>query len=330
MSEQSINKSIVDNFPYYTDDERELLKELVVQGDTKSKRFLQAKENFLKLLYNDLVEYYRWDATTSMRIQIRKRLLNVAGLFFIVPIEELRMLSHKARLTHKKIVYESAPDPLDHDMVEMHSYDLKYVQGFNDFYNKIMLEPNVSMLDYIAGNREKRQYPQSQLTVFRRRIQDEVISKEYLTASAEPLTQSQFISLYNPNGTTRDLITIGFDMVYESAFIDYFHHAPQVTPITLPRNAHIMGKHFLLTAVNETIRIKRGNKDFLKEFPVFLFDRDGGSPERTDDLLFFISDNLVPQITQKIRHWNIKLGLDPENEFIHWGAETDAESNDVT
>jgi hypothetical protein len=222
-------------------------------------------------------------------------------------------------------VYETAPEPLNRDVTELHSYDLKYVHGVNDFFAKIMIDPELSAMDYIAGNRNKRLYPHSQLTVFRKRIQDEVISKDYLTASAEPLTQTQFVSLYNPNGSTRDLITIGFDMIYESAFIDFFHQAPNVTPITLPRNAHIMGKHFLLAAVNETIRAKRKSKDFLAEFPVFLFDEDGGTPDRTDDLLFFISDSLVPQVTQKIKHWNIKLGLDPENEFIHWGEPTEAD-----
>lgn len=319
MSQESINKSISDNFPFYNPEEQELLKELVVHANPKSDKFKEAKEKFLKLLYSDLVDFYRWDATPDDRIQIRKRLLNVAGLFFIVPIEELRDLSHKAKLTHKKIVYETAPNPLEKEVSEMHSYDLKYISGFSNFYSKIMVEPNLSALDYIAGNREKRKYPQSQLSVFRKKIQEEVISKEYLTASAEPLTLTQFVSLYNPNGTARDLITIGFDMVYESAFIDFFHHAPNVTPITLPRNAHIMGKHFLLAAVNETIRLKRKSKDFMKEFPVFLFDKDGGTLDRVDDLIFFISDSLVPQISQKIKHWNIKLGLDPENEFIHWG-----------
>ncbi|MCP5464610.1 MAG: hypothetical protein H7A33_06265 [Deltaproteobacteria bacterium] len=318
MSDNSIDKSISNNFPYYNADEQQLLKELVIQADPKSTKFQKAKERFLELLYSDLVDFYKWEATPDDRINIRKRLLNVAGLFFIVPISELRELSHKAKLTHKKLVYEEAPDPLRADVVEMHSYDLKYINGFQEFFSKIMVEPNMSALDYIAGNREKRKYPHSQMTVFRKRIQDEVISKDYLTASAEPLTQTQFVSLYNPNGTTRDLVTIGFDMVYESAFIDFFHNAPNVTPITLPRNAHIMGKHFLLAAVNETIRLKRSQKDFLEDFPIFLFDDDGGTPERVDDLVFFVTDSLVPQISQKIRHWNIKLGLDPENEFIHW------------
>lgn len=317
----SIDKSIAENFPYYNMDEQALLKELVVHNDPQSGKFVQAKNRFLELLYADLVDYYKWDAKPDDRVAIRKRLLNVAGLFFIVPIQELRDLSHRAKLTHKKIVYETPPNPLGSDIVEMHSYDLKYIPGVTAFFSRIMVEPNFSALDYIAGNREKRKYPQSQFTAFRKKIQDEVISKEYLTASAEPLTQTMFVSLYNPNGTPRDLITIGFDMIYESAFIDFFHHAPQVTPITLPRNAHIMGKHFLLAAVNETIRLKRTSKDFLTDFPVFLFDKDGGTPQRADDLVFFISDSLVPQITQKIRQWNIKLGLNPDNEFIYWSEE---------
>lgn len=327
MSQNSIEKSISENFPFYSTDEQKLLKDLVVQADTKSQSFRDAKKKFLDLLFSDLVDFYKWESTPDDRIMIRKRLLNVAGLFFIVPIDELRELAHRAKLTHKKVVYEMAPNPQASEIVEMHSYDLKYISGFQEFYAKILIEPNMSALDYVAGNREKRVYPQSQLTVFRKKIQDEVISKEYLTASAEPLTQTQFISLYNPNGSPRDLITIGFDMVYESAFIDFFHHASNVTPITLPRNAHIMGKHFLLAAINETIRLKRNNKDFLKEFPVFLFDEDGGTPDRVDDLVFFITDSLVPQITQKIKHWNIKLGLDPQNEFIYWGGDQQNEES---
>ncbi|HLD45502.1 MAG TPA: hypothetical protein VJC18_08705, partial [bacterium] len=174
----NIDKSISDNFPFYKETEQTLLKELIVQADPKSESFLRAKNNFLELLYSDLVHFYKWEATPDERVQIRKRLLNVAGLFFIVPISELRELSHRAKLTHKKLVYETAPDPLRAETVEMHSYDLKYVDGFQDFYSKIMIDPNLSTLDYIAGNREKHQYPQSQLTVFRKRIQDEVISKE--------------------------------------------------------------------------------------------------------------------------------------------------------
>lgn len=320
MSDNSLEKSINDNFPHYNDEERQLLRDLVVQVDPQSEKFVEAKNKFLKLLYSDLVNFYKWDATPDDRVTIRKRLLNVAGLFFIVPINELRELSHRARLTLKKIVYEMAPNPIGAGLAEMHSYDIKYIEGMNDFFTKVMIEPELSSMDYIAGNRDKRKYPRSQFTVFRKMIQDEVISKEYLTASAEPLTQTQFISLYNPNGTPRDLITIGFDMVYESAFIDYFHNGPNVTPVTLPRNAHIMGKHFLLAAVNETIRIKRSKADFMKEFPVFLFD-PSGTPERVDDLLFFITDSLIPQITQKIQHWNVKLGLPPEHEQIYWGAE---------
>lgn len=324
MSQNSLDKSIQENFPFYSKEEQALLKELVFQGDPKSSTFHNAKNKFLELLYADLVQFYRWDATPDDRINIRKRLLNVAGLFFIVPIQELRELAHRAKLTLKKVVYETPPDPVITDLTEMHSYDLKYIEGFSEFFSNIMIEPEISALDYIAGNRDKRLYPHSQFTVFRKKIQDEVISKEYLTASAEPLTQTQFISLYNPNGSPRDLMTIGFDLVYESAFIDFFHNGPNVTPLTLPRNAHIMGKHFLLAAVNECIRLKRAKKDFLDEFPIFLFDKPDGTPERVDDLLFFVTDSLVPQIRQKIRRWNIKLGLDPENELIYWGT-TDEE-----
>lgn len=317
--EASLDKSISENFPHYNKGEQALLRELVFQVDPQKSSFQKAKEKFLDLLYKDLVDFYRWDASNEDRVTIRKRLLNVAGLFFIVPIQELRDLSHRAKLTLKKVVYEVPPSPNKGPLAEMHSYDIKYIEGFSEFFSQIVLDPQTTALDYIAGNREKRQYPHSQFTVFRENIQEEVISQDYLTASAEPLTQTQFISIYNPNGTPRDLITVGFDLVYESAFIDFFHNAPNVTPITLPRNAHIMGKHFLLAAVNECLKLKRSEKEFLKNFPLFLFEKEKIGDSKFDDLLYFITESLVPQIRQKIKRWNLKLGLDPENDTISWG-----------
>lgn len=322
MSRENLDKSISENFPHYNRDEQSLLKELVFQADPQKSSFQKAKEKFLDLLYKDLVDFYRWDASNEDRITIRKRLLNVAGLFFIVPIQELRDLSHRAKLTLKKVVYEVPPSPGKGPLAEMHSYDIKYIEGFGEFFSQIILDPQMTALDYIAGNREKRQYPHSQFTVFRENIQEEVISQDYLTASAEPLTQTQFISIYNPNGTPRDLITIGFDLVYESAFIDFFHNAPNVTPVTLPRNAHIMGKHFLLAAVNECLKLKRSEKEFLKNFPIFLFEKEKIGDSKLDDLLYFITESLVPQIRQKVKRWNLKLGLDPENDMISWGEES--------
>ena len=317
--ETSLDKSISENFPHYNKDEQALLRELVFQADPQKLSFQKAKEKFLELLYDDLVDFYRWDASAEDRVTIRKRLLNVAGLFFIVPIQELRDLAHRAKLTLKKVVYEVPPSPSKNPLTEMHSYDIKYIDGFSEFFSQITLDLQMTALDYIAGNREKRQYPHSQFTVFRENIQEEVISQDYLTASAEPLTQTQFISIYNPNGTPRDLITIGFDLVYESAFIDFFHNALNVTPITLPRNAHIMGKHFLLAAVNECLKLKRSEKEFLKNFPIFLFEKEKTNDSKFDDLLYFITESLVPQIRQKVKRWNLKLGLDPENETIYWG-----------
>jgi hypothetical protein len=42
-------------------------------------------------------------------------------------------------------------------------------------------------------------------------------------------------------------------------------------------------------------------------------------------LLFFVSDSLIPQITHKIQHWNVRLGLEAENDAIYWGPEEEEE-----
>ena len=50
MTTNNIDKSIADNFPFYSDNEQLLLKELVVQSDPKSNNFQAAKNNFLELV----------------------------------------------------------------------------------------------------------------------------------------------------------------------------------------------------------------------------------------------------------------------------------------
>lgn len=316
-----IDKSIQDKFPFFGAIEQSLFEELLIKSEPNTPRFLKAKEQVLDLLYQDLVQFYRWDSSHEDRIRIRKRLLNISNLFVIIPVEELRKISDRARLTLKKIVYDIPDNPFELTRAEMHSYDVKYVDRFATFFSRILLEPNVSALDFIAGNREKRQYPRSQFTVFLKSIQDEVISKDYLTASAEPLTQTQIISLYTPDGEMRDFFTIGFDMVFESAFIDFFHTGVNVAPATLLRNAHILGKKFLTSSMDTFMQMRRSTNDFQNEFPIYPLPRIEVTNKRLAELLDFLTDNLVPQIQNKIQQWNLQLGLDADNEQIYWSGE---------
>ncbi|MBX7149467.1 hypothetical protein K1X76_10345 [bacterium] len=312
-----LGKLLAQQFEPFSDDERDILKNFV-QMDKDAKDFKHYKEGFLKILYKDLMNFYKWDVTHEDRTNIRKRLIRVSGLFFQVPIEELRSLSSKAKLSQKKIVYDSPPNPMEAENVEMHSYDLKYIEGFNQFFARVFIDVNLSALDYITGNREKRIYPHSQYIVFRKSIQEEVLSQTYLTASAEPLTQTQLISLYNPDGTRRDFITIGFDLIYESAFIDFFHHAPNLTPVTLSRNAHIMGYTFLEAALTRLSDLKKSGSSIEKEFPVYFLDPLHNNYSKIDSLMQFMADSLMPQIAEKIRQWNTQLSLDARNFDIYW------------
>lgn len=318
MADSKVKESVRGKFPLYNDSERELLESLLVEDDRSSSRFEKSKNQFMEIVYGDLVRYYKWDNSIDDHIALRKRLLNIAGLFVVIPIEDLRNVSHKAKLTLKKVVHESPPSPINKNVEEIHSYDLKYIEGFAPFFSKILLDANITALDYLSGNREKRQYPHTQFTVFRKRIQDEVGTDDFLTASAEPLTQTQLISLYNPDGTLRDLMTIGFDMIYESAFIDYFHSGQNVTPTTLSRNAHILGRNFLTSCLAQLMEVKKANLSVEKEFPVFISDTTNYSEKRVEQLRFFIQETLLHHVDDKIRGWNSELGLPSNNLGIYW------------
>lgn len=318
MSTSDAAKNILDKFPHFQKEEQELIKNLLVELDRNSNSFLESKARFLEIVYNDLEAYHRWDADPANRFRIRQRLLNVAGLFVVVPIEELRDLTRRVRLASKKIVNEAPVNPLMRDAVEIHSYDIKYLEPFARFFARIPIEPGISTLDYLAGNREKRVYPHSQTIVFRKNLREEVLSENYLTASAEPLTQSVLISLYNPTETLRDLITIGYDLVFESAFIDFYHHGENISPLILLRNAALMGKQFIVSALEEYLNLKKARRPFLDEFPVFLAPPEGSLNEKTDTLFLHTAEKLLPQVSERIRNWNAKLGLSADNEDICW------------
>lgn len=316
MSSQ-FNQLISGKFPYFSKEEQAVIGEVLVQSNSPTPGAKQAQDSLLDIIYHDLVSFHQWDLPLDKRVDLRKRLLNLAGLFCVVPVEKLRELAGKARLTQKKTMGDTPPDPIQNDFIECNSFDIKYISYLKDFLERVDLSQDMTALDFVSGNRDRNHYPHSQFTVFRKRIQDEVLSKDYLTASAEPLTQTVMISLYNPGETVRDLITIGFDMVYESAFIDFFHHAPNPSPISLPRNAHLVARNYLLSVINLYIGLKRSGKDILKALPVFIASTEKNE-QHLHNLVLFLTDTLLPQVEQKIQKWNVQLGLAENHDQIEW------------
>lgn len=314
----SLKLSIESKFPCFDEQEQLFIYQILTEASTDIHKFNKAKEQFLHILFRDLVEFYQWNTPLEQRIITRKRFFNAAGLFAIIPIEDLRRTAHKARLTQKKIVHEAPMDPLKKNYAELHAYDLKYLEPFNLFLGQISLAHNMSALDYIAGNRDKRHYPRSQYIVFRKNVQEEVVAQEFLTASAEPLTQTQIISIYDPQDNLRDLMTVGFDLVYESAFIDFFHHAPNVNSIRLIRNANIMGNNFLSAAMDRLTDAVENRENLAAKFPIFLGKASHDDEAKLDNVILFVTKQLVPAIFKKVRECNQKLGLDPDNMQVDW------------
>lgn len=308
-------------FPFFDEEERAIIGDFCMLRGSGTAKFLDAQNRLLELIKGDLLRFYKWESGPETRVQVRQRLLNLSGLFLVVPIGDLRFLAHEARLTQKKTIYESYADPLENDLVEMNSYDLKYFDRLSNFLSCIALSPDMTALDYLSGNRNRNIYPHSQFLVFRKNLQEEVISEDFLTASAEPLTQTVFVTLRNYEGEIRDAATIGFDMVYESAFIDFFQHAPNPNATTLVRNAHLVGKNFLMATVNSYLAMKRDGAQVLNNFPIFLEEKPGNPAEQAHTLMLYLIDHLIPQVGQKIQNWNVELGLPAEHDEIAWVAQ---------
>lgn len=321
MEADFIVKTISKKFPYFDGAEQEVIKSLVLHSKEKTEAFYSSKSQFLDIIYKDLVNFYRWDNEEEDRKKFRRRFLCISGLFAIIPIEELRDLAAKAKLTLKKIVYETPRKPKEDIVAEWHSYDLKYLPEFEEVLSQIPFADDMTVMDYLAGSREKRLYPPTLFTVLMPDLKEEIVSDEFVTATAEPLTQTQLISLTDDKGQSRDLISLGYDLVFESAFIDFYHHGIGITPLLLLRNAHVMGLFFLKSAVLTAKEKLSSEKVFIDDFPVFRFRPESNNPEMVEALIQYYTHKFIPSVEQKITKWNLELNLDPDFDMVYWPSE---------
>lgn len=321
MEADFIIKTISKKFPYFSENEQEVIRNLVLHSKDKTEKFYTSKTKFLEIIYNDLVSFYRWDNEEEDRKKYRRRFLCISGLFAIIPIEELRDLAAKAKLTLKKVVYETPRKPKEGIVAEWHSYDLKYLPEFEEVLSKIPFADDMTVLDYLAGSREKRLYPPTLFTVLMPDLKEEVVADEFVTATAEPLTQTQLISLTDDKGKSRDLISLGYDLVFESAFIDFYHHGIGITPLLLLRNAHVMGLFFLKSAVLTAKEKVLPEGNFPDDFPIFRFQPENNNPETVTALLDYYTHKFIPSVEQKITKWNLELSLDPDFDMVYWPSE---------
>lgn len=211
-------------FPHLEESELRVLNELFVAWEKKTPDFSEKCQKFLSIMEGWVGQYFYWQTLPDIKVQLRKKLLNVSGIWNIIPPDDHKNFLQRVLPFNKKPITDIKVDSPYQHFAEVPIFDLKFMPGLSDILGSVVREEEITFLDYVAGNREKMVHPVASLVVFRDDLSQELVTPQYVTASAELVTKTILINPFKADKTERDMVTIAFDIVFESAILDYFHH----------------------------------------------------------------------------------------------------------
>ncbi len=247
-----LRKQIKERLRYLSDWERDRVGDLITAENAGDwPRHEALKMAFLEHLEEELTRYFSWNLKREEKLALRRKFLNITGIWDIIPQEELRLIASRAAEKRKHAVadYVGSPWQLAFDVPEeeeIPAVDLKFCEPFATFLNQFQKVDGVSYLDYVSGSRDKRIYPFAHAVCFRRSLDDILLNQDYVSASADPLTRTIYIALENASGKRRDFISICYELILENAFLDFYHNwQGSFRPHLLLRNMTIIAARFL-------------------------------------------------------------------------------------
>lgn len=265
-----MNADFEKKFPHLEKNEKEMLYLLTNEASNKGPAFEKAKEIFLNLIKDWVLQYLKWDTLPDDRLRIRKKLLNIAGLWTVVPFENIQGLINEVTPYNKKPITDIKVDNLYQEGCEVPSYDLKMIDSMASLLGSVSKDENMTYLDFVAGNREKKIHPASSIFVFKKSLLDEVVSDVYLTASAEVFSKTILITTFDEKGDMRDLISVAFDIVLESAYLDiYSNWSGEFIPEMVLRDTKLVACDFLGKAITSLESQHKNGKSLMELYQIF-------------------------------------------------------------
>ncbi|EKD46979.1 MAG: hypothetical protein ACD_66C00270G0006 [uncultured bacterium] len=265
-----MNADFDKKFPHLGQTEKELLCILTNEAQNKGEGFEKAKKVFLNVIKDWVLLYMKWDTFPDERIKLRRKLLNVAGLWTVVPFEDIQGLINEVTPYNKKPITDIKVDNLYQEGCEVPSYDLKMIDSMATLLGSVPKDETTTYLDFVAGNREKKVHPASSILVFKKSLLDEVVSEVYLTASAEVFSKTILITTFDEKGDMRDLISVAFDIVLESAYLDiYSNWSGNFVPEMVLRDTKLIACDFLGKAIANLENIQKNGKSLMDLYQIF-------------------------------------------------------------
>lgn len=250
------SRAIEERLPHLSAWERAQLHDLALaQGAGDTHRYGALKDAFIEHMRRELRSYFEWCVAPGDKLALRKKFLNITGIWDIIPHDELRKLSGETASLVKRPVSDWTANPWPNDAlfseeIEILAVDLKGCEPFASFLGQFEKGDGVTYLDYLSGSREKRLHPYAHSICFYRSLKSVVVAKHYVSTSADPLTGTIYVALCNAEGKRRDLISICYEMVLQTAFLDFYMNWPGAfQPFRLLRNMTIIALRFLADVV---------------------------------------------------------------------------------
>ena len=316
------SKQIDERLPYLSLWERERLHDLLTaESEQDWPRYEVLKDSFIKHLSQELIRYRSWQASAEERLSLKRKFLNMTGIWDVIPHTELKDMIGQVDGASKRPLLDQIANPwaaLDQatlDECEISATDLKYCEPFASFLNRFEKEDGITYLDYLSGSREKRLHPFSDTICFRRSLEALLVAKGYVSTSADPLTRTIYIALSNADGKRRDLISVCYELVLENAFLDFYRNWPGAfQPYYLLRNMTIIALRFL-AAVLEWMAERRVADPSLRWLDPYLPEETFlRNPELYQAYLTNLKEVFLRSNLLKIVQLNRRLGF-PESDL---------------
>ncbi len=319
LKTEEIIEQIQKKHPKLSLEEQSLLAQIVVNmKDGDPKILAQAKKELLNIIEMDLNYFFSWEAYQEKRDTLRFKFLNIAGLYNVVPHAELLSMLHRVYFKIKRPISDVLPANIFEKHVEIDAVALKHLSPFAEFLALCDKVVGITYLDFISGNRALGIAPVINFIVFEPNVAQMTSEEKYLSASSETFTKTIYLSTFNHNGSKRDYIGMAYDLITQSAFIDFFHNTEKDFNINkVLRNSMIIGTRFVENMMH-WFEANISNSQHYKLFVQLSGEEETLEIENfMDDYIHYLETDLMDHNLNLVSQLNEKLGLAKDDYKIH-------------
>lgn len=213
-------------FPFLDTDERQITAAFCSScDDPSSPNFDADLNNMLNMIKRIYQNIERLPLPSDFRSVFRSKLMNIAGIYTIIPphkvLDLLEKNNSEVEIPSHGHIENSLENLSQIDLkdLELSALELIQLPLFSTIF-KLYKEEDEQYLDDILKY--------CKYIVFKQDIKEETFASSYLTSTSEPLTQTIVLNLQGPDTKPRDFLSLCFDIIYQTNFLKVFYSQPNL------------------------------------------------------------------------------------------------------